>query len=115
MARNFYLKKGESTLIRIQTEGSYTIGFTTIPELELGQTTSCLYKTGDSERCFRFTAPADGVYLFTAAGESYAAVYISDGSVTRWERRGRTAVRIACSSGNGTQEGTDRLLSAFNT
>lgn len=88
MARNFYLKKGESTLIRIQTEGSYTIGFTTIPELELGQTTSCLYKTGDSERCFRFTAPADGVYLFTAAGESYAAVYISDGSVTRWERRG---------------------------
>ena len=33
-------------------------------------------------------APADGVYLFTAAGESYAAVYISDGSVTRWERRG---------------------------
>ena len=81
MARNFYLKKGESTLIRIQTEGSYTIGFTTIPELELGQTTSCLYKTGDSERCFRFTAPADGVYLFTAAGESYAAVYISDGSV----------------------------------
>ena len=86
MARNFYLKKGESTLIRIQTEGSYTIGFTTIPELELGQTTSCLYKTGDSERCFRFTAPADGVYLFTAAGESYAAVYISDGSVTRWER-----------------------------
>ena len=88
MARNFYLKKGESTLIRIQTEGSYTIGFTTIPELELGQTTSCLYKNGDSERCFRFTAPADGVYLFTAAGESYAAVYISDGSVTRWERRG---------------------------
>lgn len=88
MARNFYLKKGESTLIRIQTEGSYTIGFTTIPELELGHTTSCLYKTGDSERCFRFTAPADGVYLFTAAGESYAAVYISDGSVTRWERRG---------------------------
>ena len=88
MARNFYLKKGESILIRIQTEGSYTIGFTTIPELELGQTTSCLYKTGDSERCFRFTAPADGVYLFTAAGESYAAVYISDGSVTRWERRG---------------------------
>ena len=88
MVRNFYLKKGESTLIRIQTEGSYTIGFTTIPELELGQTTSCLYKTGDSERCFRFTAPADGVYLFTAAGESYAAVYISDGSVTRWERRG---------------------------
>ena len=88
MARNFYLKKGESTLIRIQTEGSYTIGFTTIPELELGQTTSCLYKTGDSERCFRFTAPADGVYLFTAAGESYAAVYISDGSGTRWERRG---------------------------
>lgn len=88
MARNFYLKKGESTLIRIQTEGSYTIGFTTIPELELGQTTSCLYKTGDSERCFRFTAPADDVYLFTAAGESYAAVYISDGSVTRWERRG---------------------------
>lgn len=88
MARNFYLKKGESTLIRIQTEGSYTIGFTTIPELELGQTISCLYKTGDSERCFRFTAPADGVYLFTAAGESYAAVYISDGSVTRWERRG---------------------------
>lgn len=88
MTRNFYLKKGESTLIRIQTEGSYTIGFTTIPELELGQTTSCLYKTGDSERCFRFTAPADGVYLFTAAGESYAAVYISDGSVTRWERRG---------------------------
>lgn len=88
MARNFYLKKGESTLIRIQTEGSYTIGFTTIPELELGQTTSCLYKTGDSERCFRFTAPADGVYLFTAAGESYAAMYISDGSVTRWERRG---------------------------
>lgn len=88
MARNFYLKKGESTLIRIQTEGSYTIGFTTIPELELGQTTSCLYKTGDSERCFRFTAPADGVYLFTVAGESYAAVYISDGSVTRWERRG---------------------------
>lgn len=88
MARNFYLKKGESTLIRIQTEGSYTIGFTTRPELELGQTTSCLYKTGDSERCFRFTAPADGVYLFTAAGESYAAVYISDGSVTRWERRG---------------------------
>lgn len=88
MARNFYLKKGESTLIRIQTEGSYTIGFTTIPELELGQTTSCLYKTGDSERCFRFTAPADGVYLVTAAGESYAAVYISDGSVTRWERRG---------------------------
>ena len=88
MARNFYLKKGESTLIRIQTEGSYTIGFTTIPELELRQTTSCLYKTGDSERCFRFTAPADGVYLFTAAGESYAAVYISDGSVTRWERRG---------------------------
>ena len=114
MARNFYLKKGESTLIRIQTEGSYTIGFTTIPELELGQTTSCLYKTGDSERCFRFTAPADGVYLFTAAGESYAAVYISDGSVTRWERHAlgaswRTAVRIACSSGNGTQERTDRL------
>ena len=88
LVRNFYLKKGESALLHIQTEGSYTIWFTTIPELELGQTTSCLYKTGDSERCFRFTAPADGVYLFTAAGESYAAVYISDGSVTRWERRG---------------------------
>ena len=56
MARNFYLKKGESTLIRIQTEGSYTIGFTTIPELELGQTTSCLYKTGDSGLQHRLTA-----------------------------------------------------------
>ena len=88
LVRNFYLKKGESALLYIQTEDSYAIGFAPIPELELGKTTSCLYESGDNERCFRFTAPADGVYLFTAAGESYAAVYISDGSVTRWERRG---------------------------
>ena len=88
LVRNFYLKKGESALLHIRTEDSYTLGFAPIPELELGKTTSCLYKTGDSERCFRFKAPADGVYLFTAAGESYAAVYISDGSITRWERRG---------------------------
>ena len=88
LVRNFYLKKGESALLHIQTEDSYAIGFAPIPELELGKTTSCLYESGDNERCFRFTAPTDGIYLFPTTAESYAAVYISFESVTDWIRHG---------------------------
>ena len=88
LVRNFYLKKGESALLHIQTEDSYTIGFAPIPELELGKTTSCLYESGDNERCFRFTAPTDGIYLFPTTAESYAAVYISFENVTYWIQHG---------------------------
>ena len=88
LVRNFYLKKGESALLHIQTEDSYAIGFAPIPELELGKTTSCLYESGDNERCFRFTAPADGIYLFPTTAESYAAVYTSFGNVTDWMQYG---------------------------
>ena len=88
LVRNFYLKKGESALLHIRTEDSYTLGFAPIPELELGKTTSCLYESGDYERCFRFTAPADGIYLFPTTAESYAAVYTSFGNVTDWMQYG---------------------------
>ena len=88
LVRNFYLKKGESALLHIRTEDSYTLGFAPIPELELGKTTSCLYESGDYERCFRFTAPADGIYLFPTTAESYAAVYISFENVTDWMQHG---------------------------
>lgn len=88
LVRNFYLKKGESALLHIQTEDSYAIGFAPIPELELGKTTSCLYESGDNERCFRFTAPTDGIYLFPTTAESYAAVYISFENVTDWIQHG---------------------------
>ena len=88
MARNFYLKRAKSTLIRIQTEGSYTIGFTTIPELELGQTTSCLYKNRRQRTLLPVYSNRLTASICSLLPENPMLRYISDGSVTRWERRG---------------------------